>query len=546
VLAPTHERLNFNTPGRSVPAQSDAGGSPVSVVSVGAVCSATAAAAARSTSNESCNDTSNATIQFFSSRGPTLDGRAKPDIVAVDGVSVTGAGSFGSLFFGTSASVAHLGGVAALMLQSAPCLLNRTSVGNTAAANDARARLRNLILTNAVALSSTRPDNTFGFGRVDAFAALQPTLPTRTGRSTLVVDGNTPLGASLTADQLGFRDPNQCALTRLSWTGGCGTSPGTTMTCPFGPSSVSVGASNNGVGFAATTDLDITVTDFTTTVAPSSATVSPGRSATFVVSVAPVGGAYSSPVALSCNTGTLPPGVTCSFSPDSVTPGAAGAQSVMTVATTASSMAPPTVEGPRDDLDGWPRLTLPPVFALWFFALTAALAAARTLRRFRPALAVAGVVCIVGVGVTLVRVSAAAPASAIAIFPGAVTFGSQTVSTSAPAQLVRATNTGADPLTMTISVSGDFSQVNTCSNALNSGESCTIAVTFTPTTTGTRSGTLTLLDNAPGSPHSVSLSGTGAAPPASGSGTPTGTYTVTVNGTNGTLVHTSTVSLTVQ
>ena len=49
VLAPPqHERLNFNTASRSVPAQSDAGGSPVSVVSVGAICSASAAAAGRS------------------------------------------------------------------------------------------------------------------------------------------------------------------------------------------------------------------------------------------------------------------------------------------------------------------------------------------------------------------------------------------------------------------------------------------------------------------------------------------------------------------
>jgi len=318
------------------------------------------------------------------------------------------------------------------------------------------------------------------------------------------------------------------------------------MTCPFGASSVSVGASNNGVGFAATTDLDITVTDFTTSAAPSGATVSPGRSATFVVSVAPVGGAYSSPVALSCNTGTLPPGVTCSFSPDSVTPGASGAQSVMTVSTTASSMAPPTVDARRDEPRGSPRLTVPPAFALWVFALTTILAAARTLRRFRPAVAVAGLVCVVGVGISLANVSAAAPASAIAVFPGTVTFGSQTTATSAPAQLVKVTNTGADPLTMTISISGDFSQVNTCSNALNSSESCTIAVTFTPTTTGARTGTLTLLDNAPGSPHTVGLSGTGVAPPASGSGTPAGTYTVTVNGTNSTLVHTTAVTLTVQ
>jgi hypothetical protein len=55
-----------------------------------------------------------------------------------------------------------------------------------------------------------------------------------------------------------------------------------------------------------------------------------------------------------------------------------------------------------------------------------------------------------------------------------------------------------------------------------------------------------LIDSAPGSPHNVNLSGTGVAPPASGSGTPVGTYTVNVNGTAGTLVHTAPITLTVQ
>ena len=41
-----HERHNYNTPSRSVLAQSDSGGSPVSAISVGAICSASAAAMA--------------------------------------------------------------------------------------------------------------------------------------------------------------------------------------------------------------------------------------------------------------------------------------------------------------------------------------------------------------------------------------------------------------------------------------------------------------------------------------------------------------------
>ena len=138
VLAPPrHERPNYNTASRSVSAQGDAGGSPVSVIAVGAICSASAAAAGAFATDESCLDTSNATPEFFSSRGPTLDGRLKPDVAAIDGVAISGAGSFPAPFFGTSAAAPHLGGIAALVLQGAPCLLDRSA--STVAAATARA-----------------------------------------------------------------------------------------------------------------------------------------------------------------------------------------------------------------------------------------------------------------------------------------------------------------------------------------------------------------------------------------------------------------------
>jgi hypothetical protein len=46
---------------------------------------------------------------------------------------------------------------------------------------------------------------------------------------------------------------------------------------------------------------------------------------------------------------------------------------------------------------------------------------------------------------------------------------------------------------------------------MSPGSSCTINVIFTPAVSGTRTGTLTITDNASGSPHTVSLSGTAAA-----------------------------------
>jgi hypothetical protein len=254
-----HERHNYNTATRSVSAQSDAGGSPVSVISVGAICSASAAAAARFSSNPnaSCLDTTNSTIEFYSSQGPTLDGRQKPDISAIDGVSVTGAGGFPSTFFGTSAAAPHVAAIAALAIQGASCLLG--SSASAIDADSARTTLRNLIVNGAVALSQGGPDNVSGTGRVDAAAAVRQTLPVFNGPTSIAVNASASGGATLTAAQLGFTDPNNCAVTRLSWSGGCGTSPGSTMTCPRGTNSVSVSASNNGVSFSAPVDVQITV-----------------------------------------------------------------------------------------------------------------------------------------------------------------------------------------------------------------------------------------------------------------------------------------------
>ena len=162
-----HERLNYNTESRSLSAQSDAGGTPAAVISVGAICSASALAASvfagSDAPSESCNDQSHRTAQFYSSRGPTLDGRMKPDISGIDGVSITGAGQFGSPFFGTSAAAPHVAGIAALVLQAAPCL----RAGGTINVNTARTTVRQILLSGADPIA-TQPDNTFGVGLANA------------------------------------------------------------------------------------------------------------------------------------------------------------------------------------------------------------------------------------------------------------------------------------------------------------------------------------------------------------------------------------------
>jgi hypothetical protein len=134
------------------------------------------------------------------------------------------------------------------------------------------------------------------------------------------------------------------------------------------------------------------------------------------------------------------------------------------------------------------------------------------------------------------------------VFPSSLTFGLQTINTTAPAQLVSLTNTGADTLNITsIAAGGDFASVSNCGTTLAAGASCGVSVTFTPTATGSRTGTLAFVDDASGSPQQVTLTGTGAAAPSTTGGTPSGSYTVTVSGTAGTsLAHFGTVTLTVK
>jgi hypothetical protein len=63
------------------------------------------------------------------------------------------------------------------------------------------------------------------------------------------------------------------------------------------------------------------------------------------------------------------------------------------------------------------------------------------------------------------------------------------------------TITGANP--------GDFAQTNNCPASLAAGFSCTISVTFSPTNTGTRTANVSVADNAAGSPHIATLTGSG-------------------------------------
>ena len=106
------------------------------------------------------------------------------------------------------------------------------------------------------------------------------------------------------------------------------------------------------------------------------------------------------------------------------------------------------------------------------------------------------------------------------VSPTSLSFGNQNVGTTSVAQTVTLSNTGTTALTISSiglggSNAGVFSETSTCPispSTLAAGASCSLSATFTPTANGARSATLTISDNATGSPQSVALTGTGVTP----------------------------------
>ena len=95
-------------------------------------------------------------LEPYSSQGPTIDGRTKPDIAGNDAVSSLTYGPFGgcgaSGFTGTSAAAPHVAGAAALVKQANPS----QTVGE----------LRSALEAATVDSGDVGPDNLFGAGRL--------------------------------------------------------------------------------------------------------------------------------------------------------------------------------------------------------------------------------------------------------------------------------------------------------------------------------------------------------------------------------------------
>ena len=101
----------------------------------------------------------------------------------------------------------------------------------------------------------------------------------------------------------------------------------------------------------------------------------------------------------------------------------------------------------------------------------------------------------------------------LAISASSLSFGFEQIGLTTPAQTVTVTNVNNYSVKFTsIASSGDFAQTNNCPATLTAGQGCVLNVTFSPTTAGALSGSITLKDNSIGSPQqTISLAGTGSA-----------------------------------
>lgn len=286
-------------------------------------------------------------LRYSSSRGPTLDGRNKPDIGA-PGVSITAAarGTTGSYTTksGTSMASPFVAGVAALMLDANPSL----TPGD----------IKDKLMATAVDWGPAGTDIDYGAGRLDSYEAVRNTFAPPASGSNIAVPKHTFISDSLpgtgssdtwTINVVDATYPIAVTMIMSAWTSS--SSPDFDLRL-FSPSSSQI-ASSLGATRQETISVSISATgpyslrvesfagsgpyfvdisagsnppppatpDFSLSASPAALTVPQGSAGSSTVSMTSLNG-FASPVTLSLS-GT-PPGVTGAFVPNPVTPPSGG------------------------------------------------------------------------------------------------------------------------------------------------------------------------------------------------------------------------------
>jgi Subtilase family len=274
--------------------------------------------------------------------------------------------------------------------------------------------------------------------------------------------------------------------------------------------------------------------DFTVAAAPASATVTAGGSAIYTVTAAPANG-FSQIVTWTC-TGA-PMGATCSVAPPSVTlDGTHATTATVTLTTTARAWSAP-LPSPRS----WPPI-LPWLTVAACFALLVAFFLFST-RRHAPQERQNSAAAAVLLAVTLCAYACGGGYSGGGGGPGSITLSSVTLSptsvTGGSSSTGTVTLSGVAPSGgAAVSLSGSGSATTVPSNVMVAAgaASATFTVKTSPVTASTP---VTITASYGGSTKTATLN-------VDPSGTPAGTYTLTITGGSGTLRHSTTLQVTVQ
>jgi len=105
-----------------------------------------------------------------------------------------------------------------------------------------------------------------------------------------------------------------------------------------------------------------------------------------------------------------------------------------------------------------------------------------------------------------------AQAQVVTLSATSLAFGTVVINTTSAAKKVTLRNTSASMVSVSVSLSGNFAQTNTCGGSLTAGATCVITVTFNPTATGSQTGAVTVSDSADSGSRAITLTGSGVVP----------------------------------
>ncbi|MGA9885269.1 MAG: choice-of-anchor D domain-containing protein [Candidatus Acidiferrales bacterium] len=429
-------------------------------------------------------------------------------------------------------SLAGTGTQPTLTLSPTALNFNNVTVGQTSSEsvtliNNGNA---NLLLTAA---------NVTGNGFAISGLSLPKTLPA--GQSTTLGVQFTPSSTNAASGSISFTDDSASSPQTLLLTGSAVAAGGTLSANPgsYNFNSVMVGGSthqtitltNSGAGTVTINQVGVTGTGFSTSGISAGQTIAARAQASFIATFAPTGaGNASGTVTIQTNasnptlsialSGTGTQGA-LSANPSSISFGSllVGSTGSVSVTLTNSGTAPvalsaASASGTGFTMSGFIAGTVNPGATSSFtvtFAPTTFGSASGTVSVTSNAPGSPLKITLSG--------TATATQPQLSISPSSVPFSNVNVGSNA-SQTVTLTNNGNAALNITAAtVSGSGYTMTLAPTTINAGANTTFSVTFAPTAEGSAAGNISITSNAPGSPASVALSGTGLQ--ALGSASPT-------------------------